>query len=213
MTRPPAADGGDAPRPRRRPARDRPWPRGSGTRSSGSRRPSSASPSAACGRPAGSHIPARAGSLLVSNHLSHLDVFVLGIPTPRPLNYVARSTLFLPLLGAFIRSVGGFPIQREGMGASGVKETLRRVRKGGVVLLFPEGTRSRDGRLARDQAGDRRAGLRARCRSSPRAWPGRSRPGPGAGPSPLPHPIRIAYGAADPPRGDRRPHHRVAHRA
>ncbi len=94
------------------------------------------------------HMPATGPVLLVSNHLSFLDVFLLGISVHRPLNYVARSTLFLPALGFLIRSVGGFPIQREGMGASGMKETLRRLRNGGIVTLFPEGTRSRDGQLA-----------------------------------------------------------------
>src|SRR5262249_50732892 len=99
------------------------------------------------------NIPATGGVLLVSNHLSHLDVFVLGILVPRPLNYVARSTLFRPILGPLIRSVGGFPIQREGMGASGLKETLRRLRNDGIVVLFPEGTRSATGELGELKSG------------------------------------------------------------
>ena len=53
---------------------------------------------------------------------------------PRPLNYVARSSLFVPLLGALIRSVGGFPIQRE-LGVEGLKETLRRLRAALCRLL------------------------------------------------------------------------------
>ncbi len=94
------------------------------------------------------NVPARGGVLLISNHLSHLDVFVLGVRLPRPLNYVARSTLFKPILGPFIRSMGGFPIEREGAGIQGVKETLKRLRAGSIVTFFPEGTRSVDGELA-----------------------------------------------------------------
>jgi 1-acyl-sn-glycerol-3-phosphate acyltransferase len=93
------------------------------------------------------NMPKKGGVILVSNHASYLDVFLLGMGVRRPLNYVARSTLFVPGFGAFIRSVGSFPIQREGMGASGMKETLKRLRAGGVVTLFPEGTRSPDGEL------------------------------------------------------------------
>src|SRR5439155_2031754 len=112
------------------------------------------------------------GAILVSNHLSHLDVFALGLSFPRPLNYVARSTLFFPPLGALIRSVGGFPIQREGMGAQGLKETLRRLRAGGIVTLFPEGTRSRDGELGPLKSGIAVLASRARVPIIPAALAG-----------------------------------------
>lgn len=93
------------------------------------------------------NIPAEGAALIVSNHASYLDVFILGLTATRPLNYVARSTLFVFPLGILIRSVGGFPIQREGMGAQGLKETLRRLKYGGLVVLFPEGTRTEAGEL------------------------------------------------------------------
>ena len=124
---------------------------------------------------------------MVSNHLSHLDVFVLGLPLPRMLNYVARSTLFVPVVGTFIRSVGGFPIQRDGKGSQGFRETLRRVRDGNIVTFFPEGTRTEDGELGELKPGHRRAGVASGgARSSRRPSPARSRPGPAAEPSPAP---------------------------
>lgn len=140
------------------------------------------------------HIPRSGGALLVSNHQSHLDSFVLGIPIPRPLEFVARSTLFIPIVGPFIRSLGGFPIQREGMGASGVKETLRRLRNGGIVLLFPEGTRSHDGRLGELKPGIAALAQKARVPVVPAAIAGTFEALPRSRALPVPHPIFIQFG-------------------
>lgn len=140
------------------------------------------------------NIPRSGGVLLVSNHLSYLDVFVLGIGANRPLNYVARSTLFFPPLGALIRSVGGFPIQREGMGASGLKETLRRLRNGGVVILFPEGTRSLDGRLAELKSGIAVIASRAKVPILPAGVAGTFESWPRNCFFPRSHPVRVEFG-------------------
>jgi cytidylate kinase len=140
------------------------------------------------------HIPATGGALLVCNHVSFLDVFFVGIPLRRPLNYVARSTLFVPVLGMLIRSVGGFPIQREGIGASGVKETLKRVRAGGIVALFPEGTRSHDGALGPLKPGIAVLAGRVGVPVIPAAVAGLHESWPRSRLAPLPHPVRVHYG-------------------
>jgi 1-acyl-sn-glycerol-3-phosphate acyltransferase len=140
------------------------------------------------------NVPMTGGALLVANHVSFLDVVFLGIPLRRPLNYVARSTLFVPLLGPFIRSVGAFPIQREGMGASGMKETLRRLRSGGIVTLFPEGTRSTDGRLGKLKPGIAVLVARVGVPVVPAAVAGMFEIWPRSRMFPVPNPIRIHYG-------------------
>jgi len=142
-----------------------------------------------------SNIPAAGGLLLVSNHLSFVDVFFLAIPLRRPLNYVARSTLFVPVLASLMRSVGGFPIQREGMGASGLKETLRRLRKGGIVTLFPEGTRSADGRLGVLKPGIAVLVARAKVPVVPVGLAGTFAVWPRSRLLPAPHRVRIHFGA------------------
>jgi 1-acyl-sn-glycerol-3-phosphate acyltransferase len=142
------------------------------------------------------NVPKAGGVLLVCNHASFLDVFFLGIPLRRPLNYVARSTLFLPILGWLIRSVGGFPIQREGVGASGIKETMRRLKGGGIVALFPEGTRSKDGRLGALKPGIAALVERVGVPVVPAGMAGTFEFWPRTRMIPVPHPIRIHYGAA-----------------
>ncbi len=145
------------------------------------------------------NLPKTGPALMVSNHLSYLDVFLLGILLPRPLNYVARSTLFVPGLGALIHSVGGFPIQRDGLGASGMKETLRRLRNGGIVVLFPEGTRSRDGDLGEIKAGIALLASRAKVAVVPAAVAGTFESWPRRRPVPAAHPLRVHFGPAIPP--------------
>jgi 1-acyl-sn-glycerol-3-phosphate acyltransferase len=132
--------------------------------------------------------------LLISNHVSFFDVFCLGIMSPRPLNYVARSTLFSPLLGPVIRSVGGFPIQREGMGAQGVKETLRRLRAGGIVTLFPEGTRSPDGEIGPLKPGLAALVSRAKVPIVPAGIAGAFESWPRTARFPRPSKIHVHYG-------------------
>lgn len=140
------------------------------------------------------NVPATGGALLISNHASHLDVFMLGVPLRRPLNYVARSTLFVPVLGFLIRSLGGFPIEREGFGVSGVKETLRRLRRGGVVVLFPEGTRTHDGNLGPLKPGIAALVSRAGVPIIPAGLAGTFEALPRGRSIPRRHPIRIHYG-------------------
>jgi 1-acyl-sn-glycerol-3-phosphate acyltransferase len=95
------------------------------------------------------NIPATGGALVLSNHQSHLDPVLIGLCFNRRLNYVARDTLFgFAPFRWLIQSLDAIPIDREGLGLSGLKETLRRLKREEMVLLFPEGTRTEDGLVA-----------------------------------------------------------------
>jgi 1-acyl-sn-glycerol-3-phosphate acyltransferase len=86
--------------------------------------------------------------LVLSNHQSNLDPVLIGLACDRRLNYLARDTLFgFAPFRWLINSLDAIPIDREGLGLAGLKETLRRIRDGEMVLMFPEGTRTSDGEL------------------------------------------------------------------
>jgi len=86
--------------------------------------------------------------LFVSNHASFLDPVLIGAVTCRPLQYLARSTLFRSRpFALLIRSLGAVPVEREGVGVGGTRAVLSILAGGGAVTMFPEGTRSRDGSL------------------------------------------------------------------
>jgi 1-acyl-sn-glycerol-3-phosphate acyltransferase len=95
------------------------------------------------------NIPASGAVLVVSNHQSHFDPPLIGIGCWRQMNYVARKTLFsFRPFGWFLHSVGAIPIDRDGLGLNGIKESLKRLKRGEMVLIFPEGTRTSDGEIA-----------------------------------------------------------------
>ena len=94
------------------------------------------------------HFPAEGGGLVCANHQSFLDPVLAGLCCDRRMNCLARQSLFrYPLLGPLIHFLDAIPLDRGGMGIRGLKETLRRLKRGELVLLFPEGTRTGDGRL------------------------------------------------------------------
>lgn len=93
--------------------------------------------------------PATGGGLVCANHQSYVDPPLVGLTCPRRMNYLARDSLFrVPILAQVIHFLDAIPIDREGGGLAGLKETLRRLRGGELVLIFPEGTRTRDGEVA-----------------------------------------------------------------
>ena len=99
-------------------------------------------------------VPASGPLILASNHASYLDPPLVGGGTTRPLNYLARESLFrFPVGGAILRGVNAVPVDRDGGGASGLRAILDRLLAGGAILLFPEGTRTRDGRLQSARSG------------------------------------------------------------
>ena len=89
-------------------------------------------------------------AMVLSNHQSHLDPTIIGVVFRSRLNFLARQTLFrFWLLRWMIESVDAIPIDLKGSGLAGIKETLRRLKRDERVLLFPEGTRCRDGEVGR----------------------------------------------------------------
>lgn len=95
------------------------------------------------------HLLVEGGFILASNHVSFLDPAALGCACPYPLNYMARHDLFkVPFLSQWMRSVGVFPVKRESADLSAIKEAIHRVKRGGALGLFPEGTRQADGRIS-----------------------------------------------------------------
>src|SRR5262245_8888558 len=95
------------------------------------------------------HWPASGGGLICANHQSHFDPPLVGMTCERRMNYLARDTLFnVPGLKQLIQFLDAIPIDREGGGLAGLKETLRRLKAGELVLIFPEGTRTHDGEVA-----------------------------------------------------------------
>jgi 1-acyl-sn-glycerol-3-phosphate acyltransferase len=100
------------------------------------------------------NVPARGGVLIVSNHQGNLDPVVLAVGLRRPLNYIAKAELFQsPFFDWLLRSLNGFPV-RQGAGDVGaVKETIRRLQGGHLLNIYPEGARTRDGRIAPLQKG------------------------------------------------------------
>jgi 1-acyl-sn-glycerol-3-phosphate acyltransferase len=85
--------------------------------------------------------------LLVANHQSHLDPVLVGLACPRQLKYLARHDLFFWPFSWWIRALGAVPIDRKRGALGGIKTTLRLLAEREAVLVFPEGSRTRDGRL------------------------------------------------------------------
>ncbi len=99
-------------------------------------------------------VPQEGPVILASNHCSFLDPPLVGAGLRRSISYLARENLFrFPVIRWVLQRWHAVPVDREGGGAKGLKAILDRLLAGDAIILFPEGTRSRDGHLQPARSG------------------------------------------------------------
>jgi 1-acyl-sn-glycerol-3-phosphate acyltransferase len=100
------------------------------------------------------NIPNEGGVIIAPNHVSYADPPLTGSSMKRPLYFMAKQELFeMPVLGFLIRRTHAFPVKRGAGDIGAFKTGLRQLQKGHALLMFPEGTRSRDGNFGKARAG------------------------------------------------------------
>ncbi|TWT61254.1 lysophospholipid acyltransferase family protein [Rubinisphaera italica] len=110
------------------------------------------------------HIPSDTGALLLISHQSYLDPVLVGLPLSRPVSFLARENLFhVPIVGWILKNCFVMPINREAGGIESFRLSIKRMKQGFLVAVFPEGTRSTDGEIGTLKPGfialARRAGV------------------------------------------------------
>jgi 1-acyl-sn-glycerol-3-phosphate acyltransferase len=141
------------------------------------------------------NIPPEGPVLVVSNHQSYMDPPLVGAGCPRRMNYVARKTLFRN--GPFrwlIRSLDAIPLDTDGSSLAGIKETLRRLKREEMVLIFPEGGRCWDGEVGPFRPGFTTLAVRGRAAILPVAIEGAFQAWPRTRKWPRPGTIHVHYG-------------------
>lgn len=130
-------------------------------------------------RVAGTELFPRTGpAVVVANHIGWLDGPLLGIVLPRPVHALTKDEMFQGRTGAFLRRTGQIPLDRFHPDPAAVKASLRVLRSGNVVGVFPEGSRG-DGEVRRFHRGAAYFALAAGAPVVPVALFGTRQPGGG----------------------------------
>lgn len=148
------------------------------------------------------NVPLTGPVILASNHLSFIDSIVIPTVAPRRVALLAKSEYFTGrgISGWFTRvlftALGAHPVERETHRAAqaALDTALGVLQRGEAFGLYPEGTRSRDGRLARGKTGVAWLALTADCPVVPVAVSGTDRVQPVDARWPRPHRVSVTFG-------------------
>jgi 1-acyl-sn-glycerol-3-phosphate acyltransferase len=148
------------------------------------------------------HLPRRGGAILASNHLSVADQVVLGCLTPRHVTFWAKAEYFTGswLSRYVVAGMGAIRVERAGGRAAltAFDAAVPVLRAGGLVAIFPEGTRSPDGRLYRGRTGMTRLARDAEVPIIPVGVLGTAEVLPVDARIPRRHPVTLRFGPAIP---------------
>lgn len=100
------------------------------------------------------YIPLQGGVIIAANHLSLWDPPLLGIFSPRPIHFMAKAELFkIPVLGRIFKKLNAFPVRRGAADRSAIKTSIALLQSEKCLGVFPEGTRSKTGKLGTAEPG------------------------------------------------------------
>lgn len=148
-------------------------------------------------------VPADGPVLLASNHLSFADSLVIPLTAPREVAFLAKDDYFTGtglrgmISRQFFTAIGSIPVDRDDTRAAQVSLdlALAHLRSGGAFGIYPEGTRSRDGRLYRGRTGVAWLALTAGCPVVPVALRGTDQLQPVGSRLPTRAKVRVEFGA------------------
>ncbi len=144
------------------------------------------------------NIPAEDGRglLIAANHQTYFDPYWICIPIYRTFRFLAWDAVFeWFLIGRIIARLGAFPVRLEGAGSvSSMKESLRVLKEGWTLVVFPEGSRElADGKMTRFKQGAARIAIDAGVPVLPVTIRGGNKIWPQGGRFPLPGKVEIFY--------------------
>lgn len=88
----------------------------------------------------------KGGLIVCGNHISMIDPVILAVSTKRQIHYMGKKELFETKFWSFIfRNLGAFPVDRQGVSLSAIKSSLNVLNNDGVLGIYPEGTRIKNG--------------------------------------------------------------------
>src|SRR5262249_24375113 len=132
---------------------------------------------------------------ICANHQSYFDPVLVGLVFNQRLNFLARSTLFrFAPFRWLLEFLDAIPIERDGMGLGGLRETMKRLKAGEFVLIFPEGTRTTDGDVAPLKPGFCAVARRAKVPLVPVGFDGAFQAWPRDSKLPRPSVVRVVVG-------------------
>ncbi len=141
------------------------------------------------------NVPMTGGVLLVANHQSFLDPVLVAVRLKRPVSFFARASLFKnKYFGKLIRSLHAFPVNLGKGDLQAMKETIDRLQQGYALNIYPEGSRSNDGKLGPLQKGVALIVRKAGVPIVPVAIDGSYMAWRKGQKSLRPYPIRVMYG-------------------
>lgn len=141
------------------------------------------------------HIPAEGGAVIAPNHKSFWDSFFISAATHRHVRYMAKTELIEARYGWLLVRLGAFPVRRGESDADALETARTVLRQGGLLALFPEGTRVRDVEsLGSPRRGAGRLALEAGVPIVPTAITGTE--ALFAGPIPRPRRVQVAFAEA-----------------